>query len=237
MSVIDIPALSFNDADEEEWDRLWIMYFKKEPQQLVPQSEVRLKKLPRNRDGMIRDEILFVGCDPSAVEGKTVMELGCGCGFLAKRIAHFTKLYIGLDWSGMALLVAKRTCPENTLWVHPRETERLRELAGDVDSFVFRHFMIHQDFAHARNLLEFCLAMLKGGGSVYADFWLDGPAGDAGRIFAAKAEPGTRPRNAAYRFTDDEITELASLTGFEITDSLKRPDKLRQFVTLTKPGA
>lgn len=235
MGAVEVPELQYSEADEEEWDKLWIAYFKKEPQQLSFQEEVRLDSLPGSRDEFIDTPALFIACDQEAIVNKAVMEIGCGCGFLAKHIAHFTRYYLGIDWSGLALLVAKRTCRDRCIWLHPSEMEQIRAFAQDIDTVLFRNLMIHQDFSHAKNVLLFSQSMLKPGGRIYADFWLDSHSSAASKVYPARSEIKGRPRNVAYRFADQEIIELAAEAHLEILDSNKRPDKLRNFVAFLKP--
>src|SRR4051794_19606894 len=103
------PKLPYSPEKEAGWDLLWISYFKRETQQhLSLQKDTEQPPLPATRDEMIDNARLFVGCDASAITGKTVLEVGCGAGYLPKLVASRTDVYLGIDWSGLALLVAKR---------------------------------------------------------------------------------------------------------------------------------
>lgn len=227
-------TLPYSPEKEEHWDRLWISYFKREPnQQLSLQKDVRREDLPASRQAMVDDPTLFLGCGADELRGKTVLEVGCGAGYLPKLIAHHTKLYVGVDWSGLALLVAKRTCPTNTRFVHATELDALRDLVGRVDAVVCRHFVIHQNLERLADLLRFEAELLRPGGKVFADFWLDNPAlHDGGGVFPAETNPDVA--NAVFRFSDEQVRQVARESGLSVVDDHPRPDVLRRFVTYEK---
>ena len=232
----DALRLPYTKGQEDQWDKLWVGYFRREPQQLALQDEVSRKELPVDRDGMIDDDALFISCDPAAIRGMKVLEVGCGAGFLAKLIAKHTKQYVGIDWSGLALTVARHTCPTRTTWIHPTDERALRRMAGEIDSVVARHFMIHQNWERTTRLLAFERAMLRSGGRIYADLWHDNPAiHDGHGVFEAKTREKTPP-NAVYRYTEHEIETLATESRLQVADVYERPDKLRKFVTFEKTG-
>jgi SAM-dependent methyltransferase len=163
------------------------------------------------------------------------MEVGCGAGYLPKLIARHTQLYVGVDWSGLALLVAERTCHSRTQFLRPDDSKAFTTLAGTIDSVLCRHFVIHQNMTRMRSLLTFEAAMLKPGGRVYADFWLDNAAKHDGTgVWNASEKPDVA--NAVYRFDDTELAELESESGLRIVDDYLRPDKLRRFVTYERPN-
>ncbi|MGZ6557550.1 MAG: class I SAM-dependent methyltransferase [Actinomycetota bacterium] len=226
--------LRYSAAEQDEWDKLWVLYLKREPQQLSLQTELQLEKLPRTRDEFLSDPTLFIGCDAQAIENKRVLELGCGCGYLAKRIAAFTTEYVGIDWSGLALMVARHTCPNRCVWIHPSDVKALKAMRSTIDSVVLRHFMIHQDFDHALNVLGFSRHLLKSGGQIFADFWLD-DAGQSGRVYDAKTTQTSRPKSATYRYGNDEIDELAVRVRLRVADRLDWPgSQPRRFVTFVR---
>lgn len=228
------PKLPYTPEKEAEWDLLWISYFKREAIQHLSLQKNTNVPLPADRNAMIDDARFFLGCDPSAITGKTVLEVGCGAGYLPKLVARHTRMFVGIDWSGLALLVATRTCPERAVFLHPRERRAIRRWAGKVDSVVCRHFVIHQNMERMRGLLAFEAQMLTAGGRVYADFWLDNPAiHDGGGVFDAVEDPAVP--NAVFRFTDDQVSELAADSGLRIVEDYPRADKLRRFVTFERP--
>lgn len=229
--------LSHSEADEEEWDKLWIHYFQHaEEPHLAPQAELQLSTLPDTREEFI-DSPLFINCTAEDIIDKAVAEIGCGCGLLAKYIAHFTRYYVGIDWSRLALQVAGRTCPDRCFWLHVTDREKIESLTGEINTVLLRNFMIHQNFEHAQRVLQLCQFLLKPGGKVFADFWLDDPDKPPRRnVFPANTNEHSIPRNSAYRFSAEEIQTLASLCSLKVTDIYDRHDKLRRFVTLTKTG-
>ncbi|HYO18527.1 MAG TPA: class I SAM-dependent methyltransferase [Dermatophilaceae bacterium] len=228
------PKLPYTPEKEAEWDLLWISYFKREAIQHLSLQKNTNVPLPADRDAMIDDARFFLGCAPSAIIGKTVLEVGCGAGYLPKLVARHTRRFVGIDWSGLALLVATRTCPERTVFLHPRERRVIRRWAGKVDSVVCRHFVIHQNMERMRGLLAFEAQMLTAGGRVYADFWHDNLAIHDGRgVFDALEDPAVP--NAVFRFTDDQVSELAAESGLRIVEDYRRADKLRRFVTFERP--
>ncbi len=228
--------LPYSPEKEAGWDLLWISYFQREPkQQLSLQASVNPPPLPATRDAMVDDDKLFIGCDAAAISGKTVLELGCGAGYLPKLIAKQTELFIGVDWSGLALLVARRTCPDRTEFIHPGDLAALEKHIGRVDSVLCRHFVIHQNLARMESLLTFEAEMLKPGGRVFADFWLDNPDKHDGHGVFEADDQGSLPMNAVYRYSDAQIKHLADVSGLLLVDDYPRPDKLRRFVTFEKP--
>ena len=227
-----VPALPYKRSEEAGWDRLWTKYFVREPSQRKHQSELTLPELPADRDAMI--ESLYVQAPPEDIREQTVIEVGSGAGFLAKCIAAHTKLYIGVEWSGLALSVARETCPDNAVFYHALQRQEVRKYAGTVDTALCRHFIIHQRFDRALAALTFDAAMLRPGGRVYADFWLDDFSRHDGKgVWACHAQGPVN--NAVYRYTDDDVEQLARRAGLEIEDVYDRPDKLRRFVTFRKP--
>jgi SAM-dependent methyltransferase len=228
--------LPYSPEKEAGWDLLWIGYFKREPQQqLSLQAESGHLPLPATREAMVDDDRYFVGCDPAAIVDRTVLEVGCGAGYFPKLVARHTKLFVGIDWSGLALLVARRTCPERTEFLHPADQNALAKHVGTVDSVMCRHFVIHQNLERMSALLAFEAQMLTPGGRVYADFWLDNPDKHDGHgVYAADAV-GEFPMNAVYRYSEAQIDGLAAGSGLRQVDDYPRPDKLRRFVTFERP--
>lgn len=232
------PRLPYAPEKEADWDLLWIGYFKREVnQQLSLQKETQRPSLPETREEMIEDDKLFLGCDRGAIVGQTVLEVGCGAGYLPKLLAHHTKQYLGIDWSGLALLVAKRTCPEHTAFIHPTDERALDAWAGKVDTVLCRHFVIHQNLERMRSLLAFEAVMLRPGGRVYADFWLDNPGKHDGHGVWDAGSPDPGIANAVYRFSDEHRSELAESSGLRLVEDYPRRDKLRRFVTFEKVKA
>jgi SAM-dependent methyltransferase len=225
------PTLPYDKAEEAGWDKLWTGYLKKYPYQSKHQDEFRLAQLPADRAAMV--DLLDMHAPAEAISGKTVLEVGSGAGYLAKRIAHTTERYVGIDWSGLALSVARKTCPERTTFLHATDQKEIRKLAGNVDTVVCRNFMIHQPFGRSLAVLAFDAAMLRPGGKVYADFWQDEPSIHDGHGVWGAHEPGP-VHNAVFRYTDDDYVQLAQRCGLTIDDVYDRPDKNRHFVTFRK---
>jgi SAM-dependent methyltransferase len=225
------PALPYDPSEESGWDALWTKYFVREPIQRQHQSELTLPELPANRDEMV--DVLYLQAPPEDIRDRKVLEVGCGAGYLAKRIARHTGHYYGVEWSGLALSVARETCPDRATFYHVRQRRAIRRHAGTLDTALCRQFIIHQRFDRAVSLLNFYAGMLRPGGRVYADFWLDDFSRHNGDGVWGCREVGPR-NNAVYRYQEADIAELAEQTGFTIEDTYDRPDKLRHFVTFRK---
>src|SRR4051794_19243410 len=110
--------------DTDRWNREWLAYLQNEwSWQLAPYTEYRERPpLPENPMDLLTLAVgsghLAIYCDRDALEGKRVMELGCGCGNLGKILARYVQSYLGADYSTMALQIARLVSPANCTYSH-----------------------------------------------------------------------------------------------------------------------
>ena len=75
--------------------------------------------------------------------------------------------------------------------------------------------------------------VLRPGGKVFADFWLDNPAmHDGTGVYPAETNPAVP--NAVFRFSDEQIHRATHDSGLSVVDDYPRPDVLRRFITYEK---
>lgn len=216
------PPWKCKDKDVRRWNKEWARYLLRGFDiHLAPHTDYPdTPALPADPMGFIdlsfgHGSPLGLYCDREHVEGKNVMEMGCGCGNLGKLISRYAKTYLGTDYSTLALKVARLVSPDNCTYIHLADADALAAKHGTIDTILCRHFWIHQNLEMGRWILEFMMRFLEPGGRIYADFFWE--TEDKGQdllvLRPTSAVPEKNP-SATYRYEPDDIQAL--IKGFPL---------------------
>lgn len=178
-----------------------------------------------------------VWIDGDNLLGKKVLEIGCGAGYSGKQIGLLASSYVGIDYSQLALSIARLTSPENCEYFHIADLDHLKEFEGTMDVMISRDFFIHQNFANVIPILRLGSYLLKPGGTISADFWLTRPYGYQPVTHPAKSELDPLYPSCAFLFSMNDIQEAAAETGLTMETITDISDWRRRFVTFRKQGA
>ena len=243
------------EHNSRRWDDEWLSYWVTEKEysykyfinrRIIDEEQAR-KQRPRLQ-GLSEEE--FFNLDPLGynsfaiwtkgdwVPGATIAELGCGPGVLGKTVAPFCKQYIGIDYSRLALHVAKLTSPANCRYLHLSELQELESLSGTCDLCVGRYFFIHQNWRNACWVLQLYRHLLKKGGRVSADFFTQGGPDSVynNSWLVRKPEDPLNEEHPScmFSYTDEHIQRLARECGFTLERIDHRPAYQRRFAFLVK---
>jgi len=181
--ALERPSRPLSPEEQvERWDREWLSYLSREyPEQLRPYTTYpRRPELPNDPLRMIDVSLadhtsLAFYASGEAIRDRVVLEFGCGCGGLGKLVAGYARSYVGIDWSPLALSIARLVSPPNAVYLHPSQTDELNRLVGTADTLVSRFFWIHQNFETGRRVLSVAGPLLKPGALLYFDFFWPNP--------------------------------------------------------------
>ncbi len=216
------PPSACSPADVERWNKEWLRYLGREfENQLRPHTAyVGKPPLPAQAIDVVDHEVgprkLHVYVEPDALEGKKVMELGCGCGHLGKLIGRYTDSYLGVDYSTLALRIAALVSPDNCHYVHVADESGLEPWLGRIDTVVARHFWIHQNFQLAGWNLEFLARFLRPGGRLYADFFWRDPNAKHFKVFPPTHALSKQWPSATFEYTEADVKKLIAGTPFSL---------------------
>jgi 2-polyprenyl-3-methyl-5-hydroxy-6-metoxy-1,4-benzoquinol methylase len=235
------PPLECTQAEVDRWNDEWIDYLRREwMYQFIPHNELpETPPLPDDPMDMLRVSVrpgweLGLYCDRDALEGKAVMEMGCGCGGLAKQAARYTQTYLGTDYSTLALMVARLVSPPNCTYIHVGDKAGLSRHFGRIDTVVSRHFWIHQNMLQAGRNLDFLALFLKPGGRLYADFFWPNPAEEQ-FIVRSPDEPLSRKwPSAMFRYTPEDVRKLIDGRPFRVLREAISKETQRRYVVLER---
>ena len=235
------PPLECAEREIERWNAEWIEYLKREWElQLEPHTAYPAKPpLPDSPLGLLRLSLghgwpLALYADRDALEGKRVMEMGCGCGNLGKLLGRYVDHYLGTDYSTLALKVARLVSPANCVYVHVADREGLAPFLGTVDTVVGRYFWIHQNFQLAGWNLEYLARFLKPGGRLYADFYWPSPAMEQAVVFTPDHALSKAYPSATFRYTGEDVQRLIAGRPFRILREEISAEMQRRYVTLER---
>lgn len=246
------PAFpTFDQKMMERWDREWLTYLSTESMypHLVSHHElVRIAEL----DGLDAktlfstvfthnpkspyDSALAIWCPADHLIGKSVVEIGCGCGFLGKQLGLVVERYLGLDYSELALTIARGASPSNCTYLMPSDAARLTPLAGSFDTLVAREFFIHQNLEQARIVLRTARHLLRPGGVVCADFYHTNPDIPQGVVHPANSPLDPVYASAGYHYERKDIEALATEFGLTVESQEADPAYQRLFTILRVSG-
>jgi SAM-dependent methyltransferase len=231
------------------WDREWINYFNTEVSpQVYLMDHPRMIPIQETIDGVaaLSDEqmlvtqlftnMLYLGIwVPGAdLVNKSVLEIGCGQGFLGKQLAYVAHQFLGIDYSEFALSIARLVSPPNCVYLHLSQKEELLRHRDTIDTMVSRYFFIHQNFDTARWVLQLAHLLLKRGGRVHADFYQGDPQVEQGLVFPARSPLALEQPSCAFEYSRADVQALAELTGFKVVHEQRHLPMQRLFVRLEK---
>jgi SAM-dependent methyltransferase len=243
------------EHNSRRWDDEWLSYWVTEKQysykyfinrRTIDEQEVEKHRLPLKK---LTEEECFnfdpLGYNSLAIWAKgkwipdaTIAELGCGPGILGKAVGPFCRQYIGIDYSQLALHVARLTSPLNCRYLHLSDVAELDALAATCDLCVGRYFFIHQNWKNACWVLRLYRHLLKDGGRVSADFFAPGgpdTAYDNAWMIRNPEDPLNEEQpSCMFAYTDDHIRRLAAECGFKVKAIDYRPAYQRRFAILMK---
>ena len=248
QAPLDLSFIPTSAEQTRRWDREWLHYFCTEDpkQHMLAHDElgppVALAGKPAAE---IYETKLYAELCPLAVwvpgevldNSRSVLEIGCGCGFFGKQMGKIGKRYLGLDHSQFALSIARLTSPPQCSYAHLSDAETIRAMAGTMDLMVGRFFFIHQIRASALWVLRLASLLLGKGGLLAADFWLSNPAIAHGIVHPADHGLDPLYPSCAFTFTVEQIHRLAGETGFSVEDVTDQPALQRRFVQLRRRTA
>jgi 2-polyprenyl-3-methyl-5-hydroxy-6-metoxy-1,4-benzoquinol methylase len=238
------------DSQNRRWDQEWLQYFiESNPKvyfvsfkDLTLIGDVR-GKTPlevHNTDLVSSAKLgnlgnLRVWMDGDHLVGKNLLEIGCGAGYSGKQLGLLAASYIGIDYSQLALSIARLTSPENCVYYHMSDLEQIvANHAGTLDVMVSRDFFIHQNYANAIPILRLASLLLKPDGLITADFWLTRPYGYQPVTHPAQSELDPQYPSCSFLFSMEDIEQAARETDLVIQSITDIPDWRRRFVIFSK---
>lgn len=223
--------VEFDQAMMERWDREWLVYLGTESMyphlvrydQLdvvadlagVDAASVYSTVFTRS-DRYEQDAALAIWCDGDQLIGKSVVEIGCGCGFLGKQLGLVVDRYLGLDYSELALAIARGASPSNCEYGMPSDSDRLGPMAGQFDTLVGREFFIHQNLEQVRGVLRTARHLVREGGLICADFYHTNPSIPQGVVHPADSPLDPTYASAGYHYEPADTQRLAEEFGLRI---------------------
>jgi SAM-dependent methyltransferase len=236
--------------DTAKWDREWLRYFQNSRNykdffydMSGPGYALSLKRsevMEFDERAMLEARPFFgypllLWATGKDIVGRSVLEIGCGPGLMGRIIGRWVANYWGLDFSPLAVSIARLTSPERCHYATLDDSATLRSLAGTIDTVVCRHFYIHQNLTSATWLLGLQRDFLKPGGSLIADFFGQ-ETNPQGSIRSAASETDLLRPSTVFWFSDDEIAGLAGTVGLEIVSTTVIGGEWpRRYVRMRKP--
>jgi SAM-dependent methyltransferase len=235
------PPLECTEREVQRWNAEWFEYLKEEwDRQLTPWTAYPDKPpLPDSPLGLIHHTLgygpgLALYADREAVEGKRLMEMGCGCGNLGKLIARYAESYLGTDYSTLALKIARLVSPPNCAYVHVADRAGLEPFFGTLNTVVGRYFWIHQNFQLGGWNLDFLARFLKPGGRLYADFYWPNPAMEQAVVFTPDHALSKAYPSATFRYTSEDVRRLIEGRPFRVLREEISPEMQRRYTVLER---
>ncbi len=250
--------LSFIPVDEElvkRWDREWCRYFSRYHGQLwfdsLADVDERVERFRSRLPSLTTEELfhyelfsyetkspLSIWLNPNDLLSKHVAEIGCGPGQLGKQLGHVVSHYLGIDFSRLALSVARLISPARCDYLNLGDLEQLGRYCGTRDLVLGRHFFIHQNAESAQWVTRLAHALLKPDGLLIADFYFPNAEGKKrvadGRVQPARAAWDPAYPSRMFLFEEREIQEIAARAGFRIESEQIVEPQQRRFVRLRK---
>jgi len=235
------PVGKCGKAEIDRWNTEWLRYLGREWEtQLTPGAHFReTPELPESPIEMIdvrfaRNHTLRLYCDREALVGKRVMEIGCGCGNMGKLLARYVESYLGVDYSTLALKVARLVSPDNCTYVHIADDARLESFYGKVDTVIGRFFWIHQNMKLAKWNLELIDRFLEPGGRVYMDFYWGDQEVKQGVVLSPYGPLSKRYPSATFQYKTKDVEELVRSYPYNIVRNTISKPMQRRYIVLEK---
>ena len=229
--------------DIQRWNKEWVRYLGKGWERyLAHHSEYpETPRLPDDPKAMIgvllgAHSPLEVYCDREWIEGKRLMELGCGCGTLGKLLARYCEAYLGVDFSPLALQVGRLVSPPNCTYVQSADTPRLEPFHGKIDTVISRHFWIHQNLKMGQANLDYYQRFVRQGGRVYLDFFrLDESRMDQDLLVLPPTSRLSRSHpSATFQYTQQHLDTLLAGRPFKVLREEVHRKMQRWYVVLER---
>jgi 2-polyprenyl-3-methyl-5-hydroxy-6-metoxy-1,4-benzoquinol methylase len=243
-------VIPVNETLTDRWDREWLAYFLTEDprpfllsyQELKIIDEVKGKKpVDVYHTRLVATEEvgafppLCIWIDGDHIVGKHILELGCGPGLLGKQVGQVAASYMGIDYSRLAIHLARLTSSPQCTYYHLAELDQIITHTGTIDAMVGRFFFIHQNYQNLFWILVLASILLKPGGVISADFYLRNPAVPQGIIYPAHHDLDERYPSCAFEYTELDILQVARETDFRIANIIDNIDLQRRFTLFVKP--
>lgn len=235
------PEPTCSGQDIERWNREWLDYLGREwPKQFTPHTDLPFKPpLPDNPLDVIhvttgKNCELAIYCDREWLEGKAVMELGCGCGNLGKQLGRYVKSYLGVDFSTMALQIARLVSPGNCAYAHVGDAAALEKYRGKIDAALGRYFWIHQNFEMARRNLDLLEACVRPGGRIYADFFWPDPEREYYVVLSPSGPMSRTHPSAMFRYRAEDVRTLIEGRPLRVVKEAISAPMARRFVVFER---
>lgn len=180
--------------------------------------------------------VINIWCDSDNIVDKKIVELGCGPGQLGKQLGHLAVHYLGLDYSNLALYIARIVSPMSCEYINIGDKSSIAKFRNSRDTVVTRHFYIHQNISNAIWVTRLAHFLLKPEGLLIADFYYPTQEDfekNNPNFLPAKSSLQQHP-SAVFYFSTDEINEVADLCGFKIVDEKIDSARKRRFVQMRK---
>ena len=243
-----LDSIPDSSSESKRWDHEWIEYFNTEDPKPFLLDYRRINpdaKIVKNLRDLSDKEIiktslsselppLAIWCNGIDFVNKKVLEIGCGPGFLGKQLGLICQNYLGIDYSQLALSIARLVSPENCDYIHISDNKSIIKNANTIDTMVGRFFFIHQNFDNAMWVLKLGNLLLKQGGIVNADFYKANKKIPQGIVFPAKRPLSEQYASCAFEYTESEVKELAEHTGFKIITTYLDQEMQRLFIRFEK---
>lgn len=206
---------SAGTKEVERWNREWLHYLGREWQQQLVHHTVypETPPLPVRARDMLRHDLgrrpaLELYADPEWVKDRKVMELGCGCGNLGKLVGRYAEHYLGVDFSPLALQVAKLVSPEACTYIQVADRDALVPFFETRDAVLARYFFIHQNAEMAGHVLDYAASFLKRGGRLFADFYTPNPDKAQGVVLRPGDVLSARHASATFHYERSDVEAL-----------------------------
>ena len=239
--------LPISNWEIDRWDSEWISYFMYHDNKPYFQDYHNFsidKKFLEDLPNIQEEEMIHRKISPEFYEthlwvkgtdliNKNILEIGCGTGLIGKQLGLVVNNYLGLDYSPLALRIAKLISPDKCHYHHLSEADKMISYLETIDTMIGRNFFIHQNFETTNWLLKFAHFFLKKDGIVSADFYEPNPELQQGSLHPAKS-PFTDQPSCGFIYKENELFELAQECGYKIENITFRAEIQRQFVRFVK---
>jgi SAM-dependent methyltransferase len=235
----------FDREVTERWDAEWLNYLSTESMypHLVPAAGLsligNLQGAPPSQtyETVLTADARYgplgplgIWCPGDELVGRNVLEIGCGCGFLGKQLGLVCGHYLGLDYSELALAIARGASPSNCEYRHVCDGPALEPQRARYDVAVGRQFFIHQNFNSALTVMGIAAFLLKRGGFICADFYCANPLVPQGIVYPARAPLDPINPSCGFEYSDADVAELAAAHRLNVVSTSLDREKQRRFV-------